>query len=156
VILFLHPSRLFISYTHDDSEFVTALETKLDEKGIRYWRDVHHATAGRLDKVIDRAMRLNPTVLLILSKNSVESDWVEDEATRARKLERELGRDVLCPIAPDDSWKDCRWSHTLRTQIEKYHILSFTEWHDPEAMTKMFGRLVDRLSIFYESKPGTA
>jgi hypothetical protein len=101
-------------------------------------------------------MRLNPTVLLILSKHSVESDWVEDEATRARKLEKELGRDVLCPIALDDSWKDCDWSQTLRTQIEKYNILPFAGWQDPSAMTKMFGRLVDGLSIFYGSTPGTA
>ena len=42
-------------------------------------------TAGRLEKVVDRAMRLNPIVLLVLSENSVKSDWVEHEA---RKRER--------------------------------------------------------------------
>jgi hypothetical protein len=40
-------SSLFISYAHRDGDFVATLEQKLDEKGIRYWRDVHHATAGR-------------------------------------------------------------------------------------------------------------
>jgi hypothetical protein len=145
---------VFISYAHGDSGFVKALEGKLSEKGIRYWRDVHHATAGRLDKVVDRAMRLNPTVLLILSKNSVESDWVENEATRARKLEKERGQHVLCPIALDDSWKDCDWSAPLRTQIEKYNILPFSDWQDESAMTKMFRRLVDGLSIFYGSAAG--
>ena len=147
---------LFISYTHDDSRFVEAIEKKLNEKRIRYWRDVHHATAGRLDKVIDRAMRLNPTVLLILSKHSVVSDWVEDEAARARALEKELGRDVLCPIAVDDAWKDCRWSRPLRTQIEKYNILPFHGWEDETTMTGMFDRLVRGLSIFYGSAASTA
>ena len=47
---------------------------------------------------------LNPTVLLILSKNSVQSDWVEHEARTARELEKELKRDVLCPVARDAAW----------------------------------------------------
>lgn len=100
---------LFISYSHNDSDFVNKLETYLNEKGIRFWRDVHQATAGRLEKQVDKAMRLNPTVLLILSDYSVKSDWVQHEARVARKLEIELGRDILCPIALDDSWKKCRW-----------------------------------------------
>jgi uncharacterized protein YjbI with pentapeptide repeats len=147
---------LFISYNQGDSDFVAALEKKLDETGVRYWRDVHHAPAGRLDKIIDRAMRLNPTVLLILSKNSVESDWVEDEATRARELEKELRHDVLCPIALDDSWEQCNWSRPLRTQIKKYNVLRFDDWENPTAMTERFSRLVEGLSIFYRSAAGSA
>ncbi len=140
---------LFISYTHADSAFVDALEKKLNEKGIRFWRDVHQATAGRLDKVIDRAIRLNPTVLLVLSEHSLKSDWVEDEANRARELEKTLARDVLCPIALDDSWRDCGWSRPLRTQISKYTVLPFHDWKDPAALDGMFRRLVEGLSIFY-------
>jgi len=140
---------LFISYTHSDGPFVDALEAKLDEEGIRFWRDVHHATAGRLDRIVDRAMRLNPTVLLILSEHSVQSDWVEDEVDRARELEKKLQRDVLCPIALDDAWIRCQWSRKLRTQIKKYNILPFTNWEDTATMNRMFRRLVEGLSIFY-------
>jgi len=100
---------LFISYSHKDSAFVDAMEKHLDKKGIRFWRDIHDATAGRLEKVVDRAMSQNPTVLLVLSKNSVQSDWVEHEARSARELEKELKRDVLCPVALDGAWKDCPW-----------------------------------------------
>ncbi len=96
---------LFISYSHADSPFVDYIETHLNERGVRFWRDIHDATSGRLEKQIDRAMRLNPTVLLVLSTNSTQSDWVEHEARLARKLEKELGRDVLCPVSLDDSWK---------------------------------------------------
>jgi len=79
---------LFISYSHKDGAFVDEMEKHLDEKGIRFWRDIHDATVGRLEKVVDRAIRENPTVLLILSKNSVKSDWVEHEAKQARELEK--------------------------------------------------------------------
>ena len=66
------------------------LGLNLARAGITYWRDIHDAPAGPLDDIIDDAMRKNPTLILVLSKNSVESDWVEDEATRARKLEKHL------------------------------------------------------------------
>ncbi|MFI5399205.1 MAG: toll/interleukin-1 receptor domain-containing protein [Candidatus Binatia bacterium] len=146
---------LFISYVHADGAFVDALEGKLDEKGIRFWRDVHHATAGRLDEIVDRAIRLNPTVVLVLSKKSIESRWVEYEANLADKLSQELGRDTLCPIALDDAWKKCRWSGKLRTQIEKYNILSFTDWKDAQRFGGMFRRLVEGLLIFYQPGKGS-
>ena len=95
-------------------------------------------------------MRLNPTVLLILSENSINSDWVEHEAESARELEKELGRDVLCPVALDDSWKDCKWDKRLRRQIEKYNILDFSQWKDEEVFSRQFSRLVDGLDIYYK------
>jgi hypothetical protein len=143
-------SPLFISYAHKDSPFVDELEKYLNNKGIRFWRDVHHATAGRLEKQIDRAIRLNPTMLLVLSSHSVESDWVQHEARLARKLELETKRDVLCPVALDDSWKDCGWPERLREQIMEYNILDFSGWENEDALQRTFGRLLDGLDLFYK------
>jgi hypothetical protein len=141
---------LFISYSHHNESFVEAVESRLDARGIRYWRDKHDFKAGRVERQIDRGLRLNSTVLLVLSEHSVESDWVEWEAGEARKLERELGRDVLCPVALDDSWRDCKWSGPLRQQIEDYHILDFSEWEDEKVMDRQFAKLLDGLALFYE------
>ena len=143
-------SPLFISYSHADSAFVDALEPHFIEKGIRFWRDIKHSTAGRLERQVDRAMRLNPTVLLILSENSVESDWVRHEAESARELEKELKRDVLCPIALDNSWKDCDWPMRLRRQIKDYNILDFSQWQDEELFSRQFSRLVNGLDIYFK------
>lgn len=140
---------LFISYSHDDGPFVDALEVHLNDKGIRFWRDIHHATAGPLERQIDRAIRLYPTVLLVLSDRSVESDWVEHEARAARKLAKELGRDVLCPIALDDSWKTCSWPARLKEQIMEYHILDFSAWEADESLKGLFAKLLDGLNLFY-------
>ena len=145
-------SPLFISYTHKDGAFVDQLEVHLVNAGIRFWRDVHHATAGRLERQIDRAIRLNPTVLLVLSENSVNSDWVEHEARLARKLEKEFGRDVLCPIALDGSWKECGWPERLREQIQEYNILDFSNWRDTAHFDRMYRRLIDGLDLFYRKK----
>jgi uncharacterized protein YjbI with pentapeptide repeats len=141
--------QLFISYSHKDNLFVDEIEKHLDKRGIRFWRDIHDATAGRLEKVVDRAIRRNPIMLLILSERSVKSDWVEHEARTARELEKELGRDVLCPVALDESWKTCPWDAVLRDQIMKYHILDFSKWKDEREFDKMFTKLIDGLDLFY-------
>lgn len=146
----IQANQLFISYNHDDGAFVDEMEKHLDEYGIHFWRDIHNATAGRLEKVVDQAIRQNPIVLLVLSENSVKSDWVEHEARTARELEKELGRDVICPVALDDSWKDCAWPARLRRQIMEYTILDFSKWQDEGEFGRMFRRLVDGLDLFYK------
>ncbi len=146
---------LFISYSHADKRFVEALESGLDAKRIRYWRDVHDLKAGRLETQIERGIRLNPTVLLVLSESSVESDWVRWEAQKARELEKELGRDVLCPVALDNAWKSCSWPAWLRVQIEDYYVLDFSEWMDSKAMASQFARLLEGLGINYPTTSGS-
>jgi len=141
---------LFISYSHADSAFVDKLETYLNKKGIRFWRDIHDATSGRLEKVIDRAIRQNPTVLLILSENSNKSDWVEHEVRTARDLEKDLGRDVLCPVALDDSWKSSPWPKRIMEQVMEYNILPFSSWKDDAIFEQTFVKLIDGLQLFYK------
>ncbi len=140
---------LFISYSHADTLFVEVLEMLLDNKHIRYWRDVHNLKAGRLETQIERAIRHNPIVLLVLSEASAESDWVEWEVSKARELEKAEKRDVLCPVALDDAWKTCSWPGPLRRQIEDYNILDFSEWQDDAAMERQFKKLIEGLGMFY-------
>ena len=125
-------SPLFISYNQADNNFVEKLGNYLTQKGVRYWRDIHDMKAGRVEKQVDRAIRQNPTVLLVLSKNSMSSSWVEHEVRTARELEKDLGRDVLCPVALDDSWKTSPWPQRVMEQIMEYNILDFSGWRDEE------------------------
>jgi uncharacterized protein YjbI with pentapeptide repeats len=143
-------SPLFISYSHSDTTFVDKIESHLNRKGIRFWRDVHDMKAGRIEKQVNRAIRQNPTVLLILSSSSLKSDWVEHEVRTARTLEKEIGRDVLCPVALDDSWKDSRWPKRIMEQIMEYNILDFSVWKDDTKFSEMFRKLVDGLELFYK------
>jgi hypothetical protein len=143
---------VFISYSHHDHAFVDALGGMLDEVGIRYWRDKEHLMAGRIEKQLGLAMKLYPTVILVLSHNSVESDWVEWEASKARELEKELDCDVLCPIALDSAWTTCQWPGPLRHQIENYHIVDFSSWQDVSFRRRQFKKLVEGLSRFYSPK----
>ena len=142
---------LFISYSHADGTFVDKLEGQLNTKGIRFWRDVHELKAGRIETQIDQAISQNRTVLLILSSNSIKSDWVEHEVRTARELEKEIGHDILCPVALDDSWKSSPWPKRVMEQIMEYNILDFSAWEDDVKFEGMFRKLIDGLELFYKS-----
>jgi hypothetical protein len=109
-------------------------------------------TAGRMETQIDQAISQNRTVLLVLSQNSIKSDWVEHEVRKARGLEKDMGRDLLCPIALDDSWKDSKWDKHLMEQVMKYNILDFSAWEDDVKFEGIFRKLIDGLELFYKDK----
>lgn len=143
-------SPLFISYSHADGQFVDKLEDSLNNKGIRFWRDVHDMKSGRMETQIDRAIRQNPTVLLVLSEHSLKSDWVEHEVRTARSLEKETEHDVLCPVALDDSWKNSPWPRRVMEQVMEYSILDFSMWKDDNKFENAFNKLIDGLQLFYK------
>jgi hypothetical protein len=145
--------RLFISYSHADKEFVDKLEDYLNEKGIRCWRDSHELKAGRMETQIERAIRDYQKVLLVLSYNSIRSDWVEHEVRTARELEKEIGRDVLCPIALDDAWRNSprpTWPKRVMEQVMEYLVLDFSAWENDNQFDITFGKLIDGLGLFYK------
>jgi hypothetical protein len=92
----------FISYSAKDDDFAKRLHADLQNKGVRCWFAPHDMRIG--DKIldtIDAAIRLREKVLLILSKDSIASDWVEIEVKKAYAEERTRGRTVLFPIRLD-------------------------------------------------------
>lgn len=67
-----------------------------------------------------------------------------------RIIEKGMGRDVLCPIALDDSWKSSRWPKRVMEQIMEYNILDFSAWEDDVRFEGMFRKLIDGLELFYK------
>lgn len=141
-------SNLFLAYSLADAPFVERLERVFQNRGIRYWCDIQDAPEESLDQIILRATKQNPTVLLVLSERSVESDWIELEALRVRELETELGRRILCPLALDDAWKDHNWSGPFIQQISTSGVLDFSSWQDPVAFEIVCPKLIERLAIW--------
>jgi uncharacterized protein YjbI with pentapeptide repeats len=139
---------IFICYSHRDGAFVDCIAKALDDRGVRYWRDIHHATSGRIDEVIDRGLRLNDVLLVILSEASINSRWVEMELSYA--IDRKL---KLCPVALDSSWSSSsRLSADVVVQLEKHIILDFSQWENPERFAEQFRKLFEGLGIHYSSR----
>lgn len=142
---------LFISYAHADATFVNAIEKRLLAEGVRVWRDTRNAAVGRIDRIVEDAIGRNTVVLLVLSRNSVNSAWVEHEATLACQLELRAGKPILCPVTLDQAWKKCGWAGWLMTHIRKYHVLDFSEWQtDATIWARCFRRLLTGLHSFYK------
>lgn len=142
-------ANLFISYSHKDASFIKILELYFEDLGVRYWRDIHDAPAGPLEEIVVRGMQ-GKTVLLVLSKDSIQSDWCEWELEKARELEKKgVHKYVLCPIAIDDSWKTANWPGPLMSQVKKYNILDFSDWENHPFFENQMKKLLRGLKLFY-------
>ncbi len=146
----LQRHNLFLSYSYADAAFVEHLERHLNARHILYWHDVHDAPFGRPDNIVIRAMRQNPTVLLILSEHSIDRNWVTYEIDQAHKLEQTLRRNALCLITLDETPQPDSWPETLIDHTTQHPPLDFSNWHDAEAFEPTFARLIDRLGLFSE------
>ena len=132
----------FISHSSKDAALAERLHADLQAKGVRCWFAPEDLKTG--DKFrfkIDEAVRLHDKLLLLLSKNSVASDWVEKEVETAFEKERKEKRTVLFPIRLDravmkipDGWP----ADIRRTR----HIGDFTHWKNQDAYQKAFERLL--------------
>jgi uncharacterized protein YjbI with pentapeptide repeats len=143
-------SPLFISYSSANSQFVEKIGNHLTQKGIRYWRDIHEKN-GQRDRQIAWSIPQSSKVLLVLSEQSMKSDWVEQDVQEARKLEKEMGRGVLYPVTLDDSWRDSRSPKTIMEQVLEHSILDFSGWKDKSKFDDTFRTLLDRLELFYKA-----
>ncbi len=107
----------FISYSSKDDEFAKRLHADLQDTGVRCWFAPEDLKIGeRVRPGIDEAIRLHDKLLLILSKDSVQSPWVESEVEAALERERRTKRVVLFPIRIDDAVMRTRraWAAEIR------------------------------------------
>jgi uncharacterized protein YjbI with pentapeptide repeats len=137
----------FISYSSKDQKFADRLHADLQNKGVRCWFAPHDLAIGaRTWDTIDEAIRLRDKVLLILSKSAIESDWVEDEVTKAFAEERTRKQLVLFPIRLDDTVMKTTeaWASKLR---DNRNIGDFRKWKDHDAYEKALERVLRDLKM---------
>jgi hypothetical protein len=77
-------SRLFISYSRADGEFVLRLAGDLRAAGVDLWLDQEDIPPGaRWDRAVEEAMKAAPSLLVVLSPVSAASQNVLDEVSYA-------------------------------------------------------------------------
>jgi hypothetical protein len=92
----------FISYSSKDEAIAKRLYADLQSNNVRCWFAPEDMKIG--DKIrprIDEAIRVHDKLLLVLSENSVKSDWVEKEVETAFEKELQQQKPVLFPIHLD-------------------------------------------------------
>ena len=141
----------FISYSSKDEDLARRLHADLQDKGVRCWIAPEDLKIGdKFRTEIDRAIRLHDKLLLLLSANSVSSDWVEKEVETAFERERRDKRLVLFPIRLDDAVMDAMdgWAADIK---RSRNIGDFTKWEDHASYQKAFERLLRDLKS--DAKP---
>lgn len=132
----------FISYSSKDQKFADRLYSDLQNKGVRCWLATENLKIGdRMRVGIDEAIRLHDKLLLVLSKHSVASDWVEQEVETALDRERKEKRTVLFPIRLDDTVMkvESGWPALIRNTR---NIGDFRKWKNHDSYQKAFDRLL--------------
>ena len=141
---------LFISYSTHDQEFAERLHNDLQAKGVRCWFAPHKMRGGKkVHEQIDEAIRVYDKLLLILSPDSMASEWVKTEIFKAREREIKEGRRVLFPIRlcsfealRDWNLFDADTGKDLAREIREYFIPDFSNWKDHDAYKLAFDRLL--------------
>jgi hypothetical protein len=138
-------TKVFISYSSKDEAIVKRLQSDLEEHSIETWfapRDlpIGAETRPSLDRAILGARKL----VIVLSKTSIISDWVEQEVELALERDRTSKRPILVPIRIDDGVMKSRigWAAYLR---RTRNIGDFSHKDRDAQYFESLGRLVSDL-----------
>ena len=137
----------FISHCGKDREFVEKLYTDLQNKGVRCWFASEDMKMG--DKTWDSIyhdIRMRDKVLLVISEDSISSDWVEDEVNAALAEENKRKKPILLPIRVDASvlGNDSAWAEYIN---KTRNVFDFSNWKDHDAYHQTLDSLLDDIKI---------
>ncbi len=143
----------FISYSSKDQEFADRLYADLQNQGVRCWFAPHDMQGGKKShEQIDEAIRRYERLLLILSPNSIESQWVKTEISKARKREIAEKKRVLFPIRLVSMKKIQHWEcfdsdigKDSAKEIREFHIPDFSKWKNHDSYQEAFQKLLHDL-----------
>ena len=136
---------VFITYSQENEDFAKRLYADLQDHGVRCWFAPEDMKIGdKIRHAIDSVIRLRDKLLIILSEDSVQSQWVETEVETALEEERERGETVLFPVKIDDAVMNTSipWARQL---VRTRHIGDFGSWKRHDDYQKSFDRLLQSL-----------
>lgn len=132
----------FISFSNKERRFAEKLNADLRRQGVRCWFAPEDMRIGdKIRDTIDKTIRGYDKLLLILSRHSIDSDWVEKEVETAFEEERRRRTTVLFPVRVDQNVMSCNraWAADIR---RTRHIGDFTGWEDVGLYQDALSRLL--------------
>jgi uncharacterized protein YjbI with pentapeptide repeats len=130
----------FISHSTEDKEFINVLCADLRREGINCWCAPKDIQGGKkIYEQIDQAIRRYDKLLLVLSRESMNSEWVKTEVFKSFEHEMHEGKRVLFPIRlvgieELKVWElfDSDIGKDLAKEIREYYIPDFSNWESHE------------------------
>lgn len=91
---------IFMSYSRKDADFARKLAADLEKAGYDVWWDITDLRGGDdWVRMIPDAIKSSQYVIVVLSPNSVESEWVKKEYTQALGLHKKIIPIMLVPTS---------------------------------------------------------
>ena len=102
--------QIFISYSKKDSEFSYKLADDLESAGFKVWIDRSIGGGEDWRKSIERNLRASGEVIIVVSPNSMTSEWVTHEGSLAYGWEKNLFPVLIEPVASLPPWlEEYQW-----------------------------------------------
>lgn len=136
----------FISHSSKDKGFCRRLYADIQAKGVGAWYFPEDATWGKsawgeISQSIERCDRL----IVVCSKNSLQSGPVQREIDRALNREDEEQKNILFPIRIDD-YLFKGWKHARRDDLLAKVVGDFRGWRsNPAKYSAALGKLIAAL-----------
>jgi hypothetical protein len=93
-------SQIFISYSRKDMDFARKLAGDLEKAGYDVWWDLTDLRGGDdWVKTIPAAIASSQHVIVVLTPDSIESEWVRKEYTQALSLRKKIIPILLRPTS---------------------------------------------------------
>ena len=87
---------IFISYARKDRARVNKIAKALEAEGYTVWWDRHIRAGQKFQQEINKAIKSTKAVVVVWSKHSIDSHWVQDEAQHG------VQNNALVPVMIDD------------------------------------------------------
>ncbi len=92
--------KIFISYSRKDIDFARKLAGDLESAGYDVWWDISDLQGGDdWVRTIPDAIATSQYVIVVLTPNSIESEWVRKEYTQALSLRKKIIPIMLAPCS---------------------------------------------------------
>ncbi|HLK60157.1 MAG TPA: TIR domain-containing protein [Chthonomonadaceae bacterium] len=143
----------FISYSHKDEVFVSKLYQSLKSGGVNAWyAPVKMKPGVKIHEEIEANIRLYDRFLLVLSDDSMASQWVATEIRTAFDEERRSGSRKLIPIRLVPFLRVQSWNSfnadvgkDMAVELREYFIPDFSHWKNKKQFDRSVSTLLDAL-----------
>ncbi len=145
---------VFISHSSADQDFCRTLYEQLNRHTQVWFSPATMKGGKKIHDQIAEAIDDFDKLLVVLSKESMNSCWVSAEILRAREREARNADRVLFPIriVPYDSVKawtlfDSDAGVDIAKELRQYHIPDFSRWTDEKSFDEACARLIGDLQL---------
>jgi ATP/maltotriose-dependent transcriptional regulator MalT len=128
----------FVSYSHKDEKRVRPLVAALQSNGHRIWWDRDIPPGCNYQREIEQALSEASCVMIMLTRNSAGSDWVQGETSFGQDQKK------LIPVLLDDV--------PVPVSMRSLQLADLRHWPDKSASAAAFQQLLDCLNARAQSQ----